>query len=236
MDDGVEQVSQAVPSEQPQQAQPNLLTQDQVNKIVAREKSNAREMGRREAEDKYQRDLEQLNAMRSQQEKRNADVPRDVDANAIYQQVQERFNREMQEQQLKQQMQTVANNYLQKVADGRQSYEDFDEITKEFDPTAFPQLTYLLSGIGNAGDVLYDLAKNPMKLAAIDRLAEKNPRQAQSELMKLSKSINDNKQAMADSQNQDVSEPLGRLQPSRVAGSNGKMSISDLRKQSWLRR
>lgn len=220
--------------EQPQ-IQPVLHTQEQMNKVVAREKMQAREAGRREAEAKYQRDLEQLNAMRSGQEQHNAQVSRDVDANAIYQQVQERFNKEMQEQQLKAQMTQVANNYFSKVAQAKPNYEDFEDVTKDFDPTAFPQLTLLLSGIENAGDILYDLSKNPMKLAGIDRLAEKNPRQAQSELLKLSKSIMDNRQAQSDAQNQNVAEPLDRLQSSRVSGNSGKMSIRDLRNQPWLR-
>lgn len=220
--------------EQPQ-IQPVLHTQEQMNKVVAREKMQAREAGRREAEAKYQKDLEQLNAMRSGQEQHNAQVPRDVDANAIYQQVQERFNKEMQEQQLKAQMTQVANNYLSKVAQAKPNYEDFEDVTKDFDPTAFPQLTFLLSGMENAGDILYDLSKNPMKLAGIDRLAEKNPRQAQSELLKLSKSIMDNRQAQSDAQNQNVAEPLDRLQSSRVSGNSGKMSIRDLRNQPWLR-
>ena len=219
-------------------SQPATFTPEQqalMNKVVAREKASAADKARREVEEKYQRDLEQLNAMRTQQEQTNAQVPRETSADAIYQQVQERFNKEMQERQLKTQMEQVANNYLSKVAQGKAAYQDFDEITKDFDPTAFPQLTFLLSGIDNAGDVLYDLSKNPMKLAGIDRLAEKNPRQAQSELLKLAKSINDNKQAQADAQNQNVAEPLDRLNPSRVSGSNGKMSVKDLRNQSWLR-
>lgn len=212
-----------------------LFTRDQLAKIVNAESTKAAAQAKREAEEKYQRDMEALNATRVQQEQRNAEVPREVDANAIYQQVQERFNKEMQEQQMRAQMTQVANNYLQKVAQGKAAYEDFDEVTKDFDPTAFPQLTFLLSGIENAGDVLYDLAKNPLKLAGLDRLAEKNPRQAQNELLKLSKSINDNKQAQAEAQTQNVAEPLDRLQPSRVSGSNGKMGIRDLRNQPWLK-
>lgn len=141
----------------------------------------------------------------------------------------------MREQQQRAQMTQVANNYLQKVEQGKAAYEDFDEVTKDFDPTAFPQLTFLLSGIENAGDVLYDLAKNPLKLAGLDRLAEKNPRQAHNELLKLSKSITDNRQAQAEAQNQNVAEPLDRLSPSRVSGSNGKMGIRDLRNQPWLK-
>lgn len=222
--------NQAAPVEQEK-----LFTRDQLAKIVNAESAKAAAQAKRELEEKYQRDMESLNAQRQQQEQRNAEVPRDVDANAIYQQVQERFNKEMQEQQLRQQMTNVANTYLQKVEQGKAAYEDFDEITKDFDPTAFPQLTFLLAGIDNAGDVLYDLAKNPLKLAGLDRLAEKNPRQAQNELLKLSKSIIDNRQAQADAQSQNVAEPLDRLQPSRVSGSNGKMGIRDLRNQSWLR-
>jgi len=216
-------------------AEQKMLSQDEVNKIVAREKSRAAESARREAEERHQREMEALNAQRMQQEQRNAEVPRDVDANAIYQQVQERFNKEMQERQMRDQMTNVANSYLQKVEEAKKSYDDYDEITKDFDPTAFPQLTYLLSGIPEAGHALYDLSKNPLKLAALDRLAEKNPRQAQSELLKLANSISANRQAQADAQTQNVSEPLDRLNSSRVSGSNGKMGIRDLRNQPWLR-
>ena len=212
--------------------QPKLLTQEQVNKIVAHEKSRAAESARREAEERYQREIEALNAKQMQ---RNAEVPRDVDADAIYQQIQERFNKEMQERQLKSQMEQVANNYLQKVSQGKANYQDFDDVTRDFDPTQFPQLTFLLSGIENAGDVLYDLAKNPSKLAQIDYMAQRSPKMAQSQLQSLSKSIADNKQAQVDAKGQNIAEPLDRLQPSRVAGSNGKMSVRDLRSQPWLR-
>lgn len=212
-----------------------LFTRDELAKIANAQTAKAVQQAKREAEEKYQRDLESANAMRQQQEKRNTEVPREMDADAIYQQVQERFNKEMQEQQLKSHMTQVANSYLEKVAQGRTAYEDFDDVTKDFDPTAFPQLTFLLAGIENAGEVLYDLSKNPLKLAGLDRLAEKNPRQAQNELLKLAKSIADNRQAQSDAQNQQVAEPLDRLQPSRVSGSNGKMSIRDLKNQPWLR-
>lgn len=228
MDDQVMDNSAA---QEPSQ-QPNLLSQDQVNKIVAREKMRAADGARRDAEERHRAELDQL---RQTQEQRNSSVSREVDTDAIYQKVQEQFNKEMQERQLKDHMSQVANNYLGKVNSAKANYQDFDDVTKDFDPTAFPQLTYLLSGIENAGDILYHLAQNPLKLAGIDRLAEKNPRQAQSELLKLSQSIASNKQAQTDAAGQTVADPLDRLQPSRVSGSNGKMSVKDLRSQSWLR-
>ncbi len=218
-----------------QEVQQPVFTQEQVNRMIGREKANAAERARREAEEKHQRELEALNAQRMQQQQRNAEVPRDVDTDAIYQQLQERFNKDLQERQMKDQMTQVANNYLSRVAQGKNDYQDFDEVTKDFDPTAFPQLTFLLSGLDNASDILYELSKSPEKLALLDNLAVKSPRLAHSGLLKLSQSINTNKQAKADAQNQNVSEPLDRLQTSRVSGSNGKMSIRDLRNQPWLR-
>lgn len=222
--------------------QDKMFTRDQLAKIVNAETAKAAHHARQEAEAKYQRDLEAAKAIQGKQDQRNAEVPRDVDANAIYQQVQEKFNQQMQAEKERQEqervrahMASVADNYLAKVEQGKTAYEDFDEVTKDFDPTAFPQLTFLLAGIDNAADVLYDLSKNPIKLAGLDRLAEKNPRQAHSELIKLSQSITVNKDAKAEAQNQNVAEPLDRLQPSRVSGSNGKMGIRDLRNQPWLR-
>ena len=223
------------PNNSSDQAQEKLFTRDQLAKIVASETAKAAQNARSQAEQKYQQDMEALNATRNQQEQRNAEVPRNVDADAIYQQVQERFNREMQEHQVKQQMTQVAQNYLGKIDQAKSAYSDFDEVSKDYDPTAFPQITYLLSGMESGGDVLYDLMKNPLKLAGLDSLAQRNPRQAQSELLKLAQSISMNKQAQSDAQNQNTAEPLDRLQPSRVSGSNGQMSISDLQKQPWLR-
>jgi hypothetical protein len=211
------------------------LSQEQVNRIVAREKSRAAEAARREAESKYQQELEKLQQIRQSQAERNDNVSRDVDADAIYQQVQERFNAKMQEEQMRKQMEEVASNYLRRVEDGKKAYADFEEVTKEFDPTAFPQLTFLLSGIENAGDVLYDISKNPMKLAALDRIAEKNPRLAQNELQKLAKSIAENKQAQMDAQYQQAPDPLDRLSPTRISGDRKINTISDLRNQDWLR-
>lgn len=216
-----------------------VFTRDQLAKIVSAERAKAAESARKEAEDKYNRDIL---AIQGQQEQKNANVTREVDANTIYQQVQERFNAEMlkqkelaEQEKQKAQMQIVANTYLSKIDQGRAAYSDFDEITKDFDPTAFPQLTYLLAGIDNAADVLYDLAKNPLKIAGLDRLAEKNPRQAHSELVKLAQSIGVNQNAQAAAQNQQTSAPLDRLQPSRVSGSNGKKTIKDLQADPFYR-
>lgn len=231
------QVESAVPVSEPND-QEAMLSQSEVNKIVKREKAKAAEAARREAYDQYQRDLESIQANQvnaAKQQERNQTVSRDVDADALYQQVQEKFNKEMQERQMKDQVAQVAQTYLAKIDQGRGAYEDFDDVTKDFDPAAFPQLTYLLAGLDNAADVLYHLNQNSLKLAGLDSLAMKNPRKAHAELIKLSTSLAANKQALADADSNQVAEPLDRLQPSRVSGSNGKMSMRDMRNLDWLR-
>lgn len=212
--------------------QERMVPQSQVNKII-KQKTYEAAQTKRELEEKHQRELE---AIRVQQTQRNETVPRDVDANAIYQQVQEKFNAEMQQRHLQGEIDRVANTYLSKMEQGKSSYEDFSEVTKDFDPVEFPQLIYLLSGMENAADIIYDLSKrNPEKFAELQNLAEKSPKLAQARLLKLSRSISENRQAQADEQSRNVAEPLDRLQSSRISGSNDKMGISDLRKQPWLR-
>ena len=214
--------------------QEKLVPQSQVDKII-KHKTYQAAQAQRELEERHRRELEEIKSQQQQQAQRNENVPREMDANVIYQQVQERFNQEMQQRRLKDEMDRVATSYLSKMEQGKSVYDDFEEVTKEFDPTAFPQLTYLVAGIDNAADVIYDLSRNPLKLAGLDRLAEKNPRQAQAELLKLSRSIMENRQAQSDENSSAVAEPLDRLQSSRVSGSNGKLGIRDLRKQPWLR-
>jgi hypothetical protein len=221
----------------PEQIQPaeKTLTQAEVNAIVAREKQAAAARARQEVEREYQQKVEQMQMQQSQQPERQSSYPTDADADAIYQQVQERFNREMQERQFQNEMTNVANAYHAKMDLGRKGYADFDEVTKDFDPTAFPQLVYLVSGVENAGDIIYELSKNPQKLVTLDSLAKTSPRLAQAELVRLAQSITQNHVARQEAEQNPTLAPLSPLQPSRVSGSDGKMTIRDLRSQPWMR-
>jgi hypothetical protein len=234
MEENQEVAAEEVMEEAPQVEQPaeKMLTQTQVNNIVQREKQQAAERARRQAEQEFQQQMQQQ-AEAKQQEMQNQS--KEANAEALYQQVQERFNQEMQQKQAEAEIAQVAQMYHQKMEAGKGSYEDFEDITSRFDPTAFPQLVYLISGIDNASDIVYELSKNPSKLVTLDTLAHKSPSHAQAELNNLSQSIRDNKTAQAEASDQQVNAPLDRIQPSRVSSGNGKMSINDLRSQDWLR-
>jgi hypothetical protein len=225
-----------------EQAPEKMLTQSQVNAIVQREKQQAASRATQQAELQYQQRMEQLQSQQqATQQQQTQDIQpvmqqsKDVSADSMYQQVQERFNKEMQQKQVESEIAQVAQNYLQKMSSGKESYDDFEQVTADFDPSAFPQLVYLVAGMDNAAEVIYDLAKNSSKLITLDALALKSPRQASAELHRLSKSISDNKQAQSEAGVQQVNAPLDRMQPSRVSSGSGPMSINDLRAQPWLR-
>lgn len=217
-----------------QTTQEELVPKSRVNEIVQKRMAEAAEKARREAEAHYKQQLEAQQRQSMQQAQVSGQVQPSVDE--ITAQVQNRLMQEFSQRQQEQEMQNVANNYLNKMAAGKDSYEDFNEVTKDFDPAEFPQLVYLVAGMDGAADVIYDLAQNPLKLAAMHTLAQSAPKKAQSELLKIANSIRDNRQAVAEAESQQSDEPLSRMQPSRLGASNGKpQTISDLRAQPWLR-
>lgn len=210
-----------------------MLPQSEVNKLIGTAKSHAEERGRAKAEAEYQQRLSELQAQKQAAMARGEDT-RDIDVDALYQQVHERFNREMQERQLQMHMKEVADAFTSKMQ-GQKNYSDFDEVTQGFNAAEFPQIVYLIANMDNAQDIVYELAKNPQKLAYIDYLAQRSPKTAQTELRKMSSSITSNLAALAEEQQAKTNAPLDRMSPSLKTGSSGQLSVSDLRKQPWLR-
>lgn len=228
------------------QPQEKLIPQSEVNLIVGREKQHAAERARREAkqehlkeleEIKRQQELQNVNAAGQKQDINNAQNGREINTDQLYQQLQERFYKDQEQKYLEKHINEAAANYTQNMEKGKGRYSDFEEVAGKFDPRAFPNLVYLVSGMENAADIIYDLSKNPSKLANLDYLA-KNPHSvdlARSELLKLSNSITENRNAQEEAKSQNVNSPLAKMQPSLVSGNNGKLGIRDLRSQKYLR-
>ena len=215
-----------------------MLSQSEVNGLIGRAKAEERERARKqaqaEAQAEFQRKLEELQSQKQQAESRGEDT-REIDADAIYQQVQERFNKDLQERQLKEHIEQIGNTYQSKMREGSKSYEDFDKVMADFDPSEFPQIVYLVAGMDNAADIMYELATHPQKLTTVDHLSQRSVRLAQNELRKISQSIAANKAAVAEESGADITPPLDRMQPGTNTAANGRMSVSDLRNQPWLR-
>lgn len=217
------------------ESQEKMLPVSRVNEIVKKQKLEAEQRARRQLEEEYQRKLMETQQISQNQSNYLETNSREVDADAIARKVRENLEQEMQQRAIEQEIREVANNYLAKMNLAKSSYDDFDEVTKDYNAAAFPQLTYLVSGMENGGDVMYDLLKNPSKLSTIDSLANKDPHLAHRELLRLSQSINENKRAKEEAQQVSINSPLDRLNASRTTGSSGKLSIDDLRNNPLYR-
>ncbi len=128
----------------------------------------------------------------------------------------------------------IAETYLEKMSQGKDLYDDFDDVTQDYSPGAYPQVTVMASQYDNLPDIIYELGKNPRKLVDLHVLALTNPPQAKKEMAKLSQSIKQNEQALVN--NVKSPTPLTKLKSSAIAGQDtGKKTIKDLRKESRFR-
>ena len=146
----------------------------------------------------------------------------------------EKQQREAEEAQQKAQIDAVAKDYLERMKQGPELYEDFQEVTKGFSPAKYPQVTILAAQMENTPDIIYELKKNPQKLTHLHVLALTDPEEAQAEMTRLSKSIKRNEEALAN--NSKSPSPLSKIKTSARAGQDtGKRTVSDLRKDSRFR-
>lgn len=231
--DAIEEVASEAPPEK-------MLPQSRVNELVQKAKRDKE----RQMQEKLDAANAQIQELQSQQPNQapdsQAQAPQGIDLNALQAQVMQKIEAKAKEdeqkrynEQLEQEVNQVANQYFGKMASGKDLYEDFAAITADFNPAEFPQLVYLANEMDNTPAVIYELAKNPAKLAAIDRLVERSPNMARAELSKLSESIKRNVEAKQNLQ--EPQDPLSRLKPSPVGTDNGTKNVRDFKKSSFLR-
>lgn len=149
----------------------------------------------------------------------------------IYDQIMGDFQSQDEERvqgELKKEAERLASDYRARMDGGKEIHEDFDEIMADFNPAAFPQLVYLATQTDNTSAVMYELMKNPNKLATITVLSERDPNAASNMINKISASIKANEQAKA--AEKEVQSPLSRMQSSPAGRDNGDTSIADYKR------
>jgi hypothetical protein len=213
-----------------------MLSVSRVNEIVKKEKAHAAEKAVRELEARHKAELERLSGQGSQNmggmdQLSPEQLSKIIDDRVmqIARQHDEEFTRKEQEESLK----DVARKFAIKMQGGKDAIPDFDEVMQGFNPADFPGLVFMSSELENTPAVMYELSKNPMKLAALDTLYRSSPSLAKREMEKLSKSIVEN-QAAKDAVDK-VNEPLSKMKSSNVGADSGNMDVKSLRKQPWLR-
>lgn len=125
--------------------------------------------------------------------------------------------------------QRTVNNFFSKIGTGKEKYQDFDTVTSDIDFGRFPNVVQLLAEhVDNSSGVLYELGKDRIKMANLEVLAERSPRDAIIQAQRLSQSIRDNESA---SKTQFPNEPLSQMKPTNTGTDSGQMTVADARKK-----
>ena len=222
-----------------------MLTVSQVNELVKKAKLK----GERKMQDQLdaaQQQIQQLQAQQGQHAPQQqaaapqAQQAQGIDPQQLQAQVMQLLQQKQQEDEakrhkedLEREVNQVAEQYFGKMASGKDMFEDFEAITADFNPAEFPQLVFLANQMDNTPAVIYELSKNPGKLADLAVLVEKSPSMARAQIAKLSQSIKTNDEAKRGLQ--EAQDPLDRLKPSPTGADSKKQGLRDYKQASYLR-
>ena len=125
--------------------------------------------------------------------------------------------------------QRIVNNFWEKIAPGKEKYEDFDKVTGDIEYSRFPNVVQLLADhIDNSHDVLYELGKDRLKMAQLEQLSQMSSKDAIVQAKRLSESIKANESA---GRTRVPNAPLSQQRPSNLGTEAGPLSMSDLKRK-----
>lgn len=146
------------------------------------------------------------------------------------QKAREQFINEQQSKQETDNAQRIVNSFWDKVAPGKEKYDDFESVTGNIELSRFPNTVQLLAEhVDNSHDVLYELGKNRLKMSQLEQLSYMSPRDAIVEVQRLAQSIKDNETS---SKIRQPNAPLSQQRPSNVGtDSGGALSMRELKQK-----
>jgi hypothetical protein len=208
-----------------QQAQERVFKQSELNEIVGRAKHDAIEsFKRQQQQNQYAQQAPQSN--QSSKSLSEDDVKRLTGEELARQR--NDWTREAQERADAEIAQRIVNSYKEKIAPGKEKYEDFEAVTNNVDMRYYPNVVQLLAEyVDNSHDVIYELAKNRTKLYQLESTCGHNPQDAIYEIKRLSDSIKANEST---SQMKHANSPLSQQRPSNTGTDSGNsLSMRDLK-------
>lgn len=213
-----------------------MVPQSEVDRLVVGVKREAAEKARREAELEFSR--HQQGGAHSQQGIGGMPV---VDVSKIKEEVLgdlrselEERQRAIEEDERRRKATEFVATYEGKLAEGRGRYEDFDAVVGQLDPKEFVDVIMLANKTDGTADIMYELARNPDKLARVVAMSQRSEKQAQRMMAEIATSVKQNREAVEN--HQAASKPLPKLNPSTAGTSTSELkTLNDFKKASWLR-
>lgn len=199
-----------------------MISQSEVDKLVVGVKKGAYEKAERD--------------MMAERQKQSADQP-SQDA-VSPDNIRKMINEEAKKMAEIHRGQGIINDFSQKILDGKEQYEDYEEVVaplrlaETMDEGTFASFIRNANDIPNPADMLYEIGKNPSKLGELTRTLKETPHLAPQVFKRLSDSIIANKEAVSAKK---VKEPLSQVENSYTGIDSGDGTVSDYRKLDWLR-
>lgn len=219
--------SESALEQAPAQKAERTFRQEDVNEIVKRAKYDAVESFKRKAltqpeyaEQRYGQPVTQSTAGLPETEIRRLAAE---EAQRLHENLLGEYKSKSEAEQARQ----IVEKFYTKVNAGKDKYADFDDVTGDMELRQFPNVVQMLAEhVDNASEVLYELGRNRLKLAQLEALSERSPKDAVREAKRLAKSISENEKAESYKQ---PNAPLSQQRPSNVATESGPLSASDYR-------
>lgn len=223
-----EQVDAPDQADAPPPVVEKMIPQSQVNKIAAREARAAYEKGQREAQARYEREIQANQKPIDTQAPTIGGMPQ-YSPEQLQKAIREQAHMMTQEAIINK----IANEFETKIENAKLEDSEFEDKYEALNMTAHPKTILWVNELENTADVIREMADNPVKYANILTLANNGlDKAAQKELQKISASIKANKVALSAKQ---PNEPLSHLKSSNIGSDNGDSSVEDFMKMSWLR-
>lgn len=189
-----------------------VFTQDEVNYLVTKVKSDTYEQSRREM---------------SQVQQQQAPAQPAISIEDVVKQAKDELRAELKTSQDDAYVRQLMHTHNLNLESGRKKYgKDFDESVGSINFGALPQLVPLLNSLPNADDVMHELGKdeNESRFDTItNHLAKGQFVKAERAMKRFSDSLSGNKDAAEKAQAMpSVPEPLGNIKPSTASAGTGK--------------
>lgn len=212
-----------------------MLPQSTVNELIGHAKREASEKAAARAVEDYVRNQQQQQqqqqaqqAYQSQHKNVSDDDIARVAGDVLSRQKAE-WEKETQQKAYAEAAERIVQSYNNKIAPGREKYQDFDNVTANLDMGKYPNVVQLLADyVDNSADVLYELARNRTKLKLIENLGEDDAQSAIYEMKRLSESIKANESS---NQVKTPNAPLSQQRPSNTGTDSGVLSMADLKRK-----
>lgn len=235
MDDVIGQsadVNSAPVSQAPESSAPSekMLRQSEVNDIVGRAKQDAASRAveqYKSSQQSQQPSYQQNQTTQQPQQGMSEERYRQVAAEEA-QRIRDQERSEYQTRSETENAQRIVKNFYDKMAAGKEKYDDFEKVTGDVELQRFPNTVHMLAEmVDNPHDVLYELSKNRAKLAQLELTAREFPQEAIHDLRRLADSIKNNEAA---SSRRTPNAPLSQQRPTNVGtDAGGTLTMRDLK-------